>query len=72
MYKAYKFRLYPNEQQKVLLNKSFGCARFVYNHYLSLSIKDGYKSKNIYIKDYVNNLKSEYPFLTEIDSIVIR
>jgi len=72
MYKAYKFRIYPNEQQKVLLNKSFGCARFVYNHYLSLSIKDGYKSKNIYIKDYVNNLKSEYPFLTEIDSIVIR
>ena len=45
---------------------------FVYNHYLSLSIKDGYKSKNIYIKDYVNNLKSEHPFLTEIDSIVIR
>ena len=72
MYKAYKFRIYPNEQQKVLLNKSFGCVRFVYNHYLSLSIKDGYKSKNIYIKDYVNNLKSEYPFLTEIDSIVIR
>lgn len=35
MYKAYKFRLYPNEEQKVLLNKSFGCARFVYNHYLS-------------------------------------
>ena len=72
MYKAYKFRIYPNEQQKALLNKSFGCVRFVYNHYLSLSIKDGYKSKNIYIKDYVNNLKSEYPFLTEIDSIVIR
>ena len=34
MYKAYKFRLYPNYEQRILLNKSFGCVRFVYNHYL--------------------------------------
>ena len=72
MYKAYKFRIYPNEEQKILLNKSFGCARFVYNYYLNLSIKDGYKNSNAYIKDYVNELKYEYPFLTEIDSIIIR
>ena len=72
MYKAYKFRIYPDEEQKILLNKSFGCARFVYNYYLNLSIKDGYKNSNAYIKDYVNELKCEYPFLTEIDSIIIR
>ena len=72
MYKAYKFRIYPDEEQKILLNKSFGCARFVYNYYLNLSIKDGYKNSNAYIKDYVNELKYEYPFLTEIDSIIIR
>ena len=72
MYKAYKFRIYPNGAQKILLNKSFGCARFVYNYYLNLSIKDGYKNSNAYIKDYVNELKYEYPFLTEIDSIIIR
>ena len=72
MYRSYKFRIYPNDEQKILLNKSFGCARFVYNYYLNLSIKDGYKNTNIYIKDYVNNLKYKYSFLTEIDSIIIR
>ena len=31
MNKAYKFRLYPNQIQKELINKTFGCTRFVYN-----------------------------------------
>lgn len=30
--KAYKFRLYPNEKQKEMINKTFGCIRFVYNY----------------------------------------
>ena len=34
---AYKFRLYPNYEQRILLNKSFGCVRFVYNYYLSIA-----------------------------------
>ena len=33
MYKAYKFRLYPNEKQTELLSKTFGCTRFVYNYF---------------------------------------
>ena len=72
MYKAYKFRIYSSDEQKVLLNKSIGCTRFVYNYYLNLSIKNSYNNPNTYIKDYVNKLKYEYPFLTEVDSIIIR
>ena len=34
--KAYKFRLYPNKQQEVLLNKTFGCVRFYYNQQVAL------------------------------------
>ena len=34
MYKAYKFRLYPNDNQIELINKTFGCYRFVYNYFL--------------------------------------
>lgn len=34
---TYKFRLYPNEEQKVLLNKHFGCVRFVYNWALNFN-----------------------------------
>jgi len=32
--KAYKYRLYPSDEQKVMLSKHFGCVRFVYNHFL--------------------------------------
>ncbi|WP_143091162.1 helix-turn-helix domain-containing protein, partial [Anoxybacillus pushchinoensis] len=31
MLRAYKYRLYPNEEQKIQLAKTFGCVRFVYN-----------------------------------------
>lgn len=31
IYKAYKFRLYPNEAQQELINKTLGSTRFVYN-----------------------------------------
>ena len=39
MEKAFKFRIYPNKAQQVLLQKSFGCARFVYNHFLAKRIE---------------------------------
>ena len=32
--KVDKFRLYPNHNQKELINKIFGCTRLVYNYYL--------------------------------------
>ncbi|MBQ9319026.1 MAG: helix-turn-helix domain-containing protein, partial [Bacilli bacterium] len=34
MNKAYKFRLYPNQMQKELINQTFGSTRLVYNYYL--------------------------------------
>lgn len=33
--KTYRFRIYPNKEQEVLLNKHFGCSRFVYNYFLN-------------------------------------
>lgn len=36
MHKAFKYRLYPNFAQRVLLAKHFGCVRFVYNHFLAM------------------------------------
>ena len=36
MLKAYKYRIYPSDEQKVQLLKTFGCSRFVYNYYLNL------------------------------------
>ncbi|PEJ12179.1 transposase, partial [Bacillus toyonensis] len=34
--KAYKFRIFPNKAQAILINKTIGCSRFVFNHFLSL------------------------------------
>jgi putative transposase len=39
MEKRYNFRIYPNAAQEALIEKSFGCCRFVYNHYLAKRIE---------------------------------
>ena len=32
--KAYKFRIYPTKEQKILIAKTIGCSRFVFNRFL--------------------------------------
>lgn len=39
MHKAYRFRLRPNKDQMVLINKTIGCSRYVYNHFLNEKIE---------------------------------
>ncbi len=72
MYKAFKFRLYPTEEQKQMINKSFDCNRFVYNYYLDKIKNNKFTNAYNYIEDYTHNLKLEYPFLQEVDSTLIR
>ena len=72
MYKSFKFRLYSNKIQLELINKSFGCSRFIYNYYLTNIKNNGYKNAYSNIADYVNNLKYKYVFLQEVDSIIVR
>lgn len=38
--KGYKYRIYPNEEQKLLLAKTFGCNRFVWNQCLGRANKE--------------------------------
>jgi len=33
--KAYKYRIYPNKEQKIFFAKTFGCSRLVYNNMLA-------------------------------------
>lgn len=37
--KAYQYRIYPNKEQEELIQKTFGCCRFVFNHFLAERIK---------------------------------
>ena len=73
MLRAYKYRIYPTEEQKVLFAKTFGCCRFVYNWALNLKI-EAYKleKKSVAYKEVqdrmVNELKKENQWLTEVNS----
>ena len=33
---GFKFRIYPNKKQQELINRTLGCCRFVYNHFLAI------------------------------------
>lgn len=74
--KSYKFRLYPNSEQETLMQKTFGCVRFVYNQCLAYKI-DKYKNEEITLsKIDVNNyknhiLKAEYEWLKEVDKFAL-
>jgi putative transposase len=37
--KTYKFKIYPNKEQKNLLSKHSGCSRFIYNYFLNQHIE---------------------------------
>ena len=72
--KAYKYRIYPNGGQKVLIEKHFGCARFTYNWALALQQKyyDEHK-KSLSRKDIQDQLVSmkkqeQYSWLNEVNS----
>ena len=76
MEKAFKYRMYPNREQRILLAKTFGCTRFVYNHYLAKR-RDAYEKDGITLnysacaKDLVS-LKKEYEWLKEVDSVALQ
>ena len=67
---AFKYRIYPNKDQELLINKTFGCVRFVYNTIL-------YTANKIYEETGKNkiitpaSLKSENQFLKEVDSLAL-
>jgi len=69
--KAYKYRIYPNKKQQGLIQKTFGCVRFVYNHFLDLRINE-YKNNNKSLSYYdtsklLTQLKKEHEWLKEPD-----
>ena len=39
IFRTYQFELQPNQEQKTLLDKHFGCIRYVFNHFLNLRIQ---------------------------------
>ena len=76
MLKAYKYRIYPNDEQKIQLEKTFGCCRFVYNQTLAYRKKVYEQKKKTVSKIDCNNycnreLKNTYKWLKEVDKFAL-
>ena len=73
--KAYKFRIYPTEEQEIFFAQSFGCVRKVYNLMLDERMKAYEEMKNDSTKkiSYPTpaKYKKDYPFLREVDSLAL-
>jgi putative transposase len=65
--KSYKFRIYPSKEQEILINKTFGCVRFIYNIMLSDKIKC-YKENKTMLTNTPAQYKQEFEWLKEVDA----
>ncbi len=78
IYRSYKYRFYPTTEQQVLLAKSFGCARFVYNRFLALR-NQAYQDHKINVSFpeacfllTLDKQKDELSFLKEVPAVVLQ
>ena len=73
---SYKFRIYPNTEQQTLIQKTFGCARFVYNHFLAQRISEykatGKSSTRFQQDKSLTALKQEIAWLREPDKCALQ
>ena len=76
IYKAYKFRMYPEKMQKATINSFLGSSRFIYNYFLNKRDKIYNEEKIFYklndMKKDLELLQQEYLWLKEIDSCILR
>ena len=73
---GYKYRIYPTEEQKVQINRTFGCCRFIYNHFLTMKIELYNKEQKslLYINcsKILTQLKKEKEWLKEPDKFALQ
>jgi len=74
--RGYKYRIYPNKEQEILIQKTIGCARFIYNKMLENRITTYEKCKDkMELKKQKHrtpaSYKEEYPWLREVDSLAL-
>lgn len=76
MEKAYKFRIYPNKEQEILIQRTFGCCRFVFNRYLAKRIEQYEIDKSTINYNACSSdmtlLKKELEWLKEVDATALQ
>ena len=68
--KTYKFRLYPNLEQRIFFGKTFGCSRFIWNQMLADRMAH-YEETGEALKNTPAQYKDEFPWLREVDSLAL-
>ena len=69
--KCMEFRIKPTIEQRILIWKTFGCCRFVWNHLLDERISYEKVNKGKLLNTTPAHLKKENPFLCEVDSMAL-
>lgn len=76
MNKSFKIRIYPNQEQQVLIDKTFGCVRYVYNRILKFKQKayNIFELKLNYVKtsSILTKLKQRKSWLCEVDAVALQ
>ena len=67
---AYRYRSYPNKVQQKLLQKAFGCTRFIWNRMLA-DIKEYYEKEKKALNPTPAQYKGDYQWLREVDSLAL-
>ena len=70
MKKGLEVRLYPSKEQRVLIDRTLGCSRFVYNHVLALK-KELWEDYKLSFNPNLKSFKEEWKFLTKVPSQAI-
>ena len=68
--RAVKVRIYPNAEQRVQIEKTIGCSRFIYNCMLADKMEH-YKKEKKMLRNTPASYKKEYPWLKEVDSLAL-
>lgn len=67
MKKGLEIRLYPSKEQRVLINRTLGCSRFVYNHVLAIK-KELWEDYKLSFNPNLKSFKEEWKFLNNVSS----
>ena len=68
--RAYKYRIYPNREQRNFFARTFGCVRLFYNTSLD-DMNKLYKEKKEYKDITPASYKEQFPFFKEVDSLAL-
>ena len=68
--RAVKMRICPNAEQRVQIEKTIGCSRFIYNYMLADKMEH-YKKEKKMLRNTPASYKKEYPWLKEVDSLAL-